>query len=66
MIASYGYKSKKEIKASIGKKFNYTETSMMGEEFKPNGRNTYVGPSAYERKFYGTVTCENGIIVKAE
>ena len=31
------YKSKKDLKNSIGKKLDYTETSMFGEEYRSNG-----------------------------
>ena len=64
MIAANGYKTKKELKASIGHYFRHTETSMFTDEFKANGRNTVVGPSAYNRKWYATVTCVNSIITK--
>ena len=31
------YPSKKELKTHVGEALNYTETSMFGAEFKPNG-----------------------------
>jgi hypothetical protein len=59
------YKSKKEIKENIGKLLHYIETSMFGAEFKSTGENTVVGPDAYNnRKYFATVTTENGIIRK--
>lgn len=58
------YPNKKAIKEAIGKSLHYQETSMFGPEFKPDGTNTFVGPGAYNRKFYGTVTCKDGKIVK--
>lgn len=58
------YPNKKAIKAAIGKPLHYQETSMFGPEFKPDGDNTFVGPGAYNRKFYGTVTCSAGVIVR--
>jgi hypothetical protein len=33
-----GYKSTKELKASIGKELVYKETSMFGLEYKANGK----------------------------
>ena len=33
----FNYSSKKELKANIGKKLNYTETSIFGLEYKSNG-----------------------------
>ena len=31
------YKSKKELKEQVGKPLDYTETSMFGPEYKPDG-----------------------------
>ena len=56
------YKSKKDLKAAIGKPLRYVETSMFGSEFKENGKFAVVGPSPYERKWYAEVSMENGII----
>lgn len=64
MLSVNGYKTKKDLKASVGKQLRYVETSMFGAEFRPNGSNTVVGPSAYNRKWWANVTCENGIIKK--
>ena len=62
-----GYKFKKDLKASIGKPLRYIETSMFGNEFKPNGKNIVVGPCAYTaRNWFASVTCKNGIIIKVE
>ena len=57
------YKTKKDLKAAIGKPLRYVETSMFGEEYKPNGQFNVVGPCAYtNRKWYATVTMENDLI----
>ena len=64
MLAAQGYKTKKQIKENIGKPFRHVETSMFGLEFKPDGVNVVVGPSAYDRKWYAQVTCKDGLIVK--
>lgn len=66
MMAARGYRTKKELKGAIGQPLRYTETSMFGAEFKRDGVNTLVGPSAYERKWYANVTCRDGVIVKVE
>jgi len=67
VLGTYGYKTKKDLKASIGKRFQYVETSMFGEEYKPNGWNTCVGPDAYRaRNWYANVLCEDGIIKKVK
>ena len=36
------------------------ETSMFGPEYKGAGRYPVVGPSPYERKWYATVTVDDG------
>jgi len=65
MLGVYGYKTKKELKASVGQRLRYVETSMFGEEFKPDGSNTVVGPDAFrERKWYATVVTKDGVITK--
>ena len=62
-----GYKTKKALKESIGQPLRVVETSMFGEEFKPNGDNVVVGPDAYhKRDWFATVTCVDGIITKVK
>lgn len=57
------YPSKKELKANIGKPLHFVETSMFGAEYKENGTFCVVGPCAHtNRKFYASVTMENGLI----
>ena len=56
------YKTKKELKAAIGQPLHYEETSMFGEEYRPNDRFCVVGPSPRERKWFAEVTTENGLI----
>lgn len=63
-MAAAGYRTKKELKGSIGKRLGYRETSMFGNEFKPTGTNVLVGPSEYERKWFASVVTQDGIIVK--
>ena len=58
------YKTKKELKASIGQELAYIETSMFGDEYVSNGKVTGVGPSPDNRKWYATVTIENDKITK--
>ena len=63
MMGASGYKTKKELKASIGKRLNYIETSLFGPEYKSNGTFYMVGPCAYtKRKWYAEITMENDII----
>ena len=58
------YKTKKLLKASVGKSLQYEETSMFGPEYKSNGTFCVVGPSPYERKWYAQVTMKDGLIHK--
>jgi cytochrome c biogenesis protein ResB len=58
------YKTKKDLKASVGKPLRYVETSLFGQEYKDNGTFTVVGPSPYERKWYATVVMVDGKIAK--
>ena len=58
------YKTKKDLKAAIGKPLRYEETSMFGEEYKADGKFCVVGPSPYERKWFASVVMENGLIKK--
>lgn len=61
------YKTKKELKAAIGKPLDYIETSMFGPQYKENGQIAVVGPDPYhKRSWYATVTMENGLIKKVE
>lgn len=59
------YKTKKDLKAAIGKPLRFVETSMFGSEYKENGSFPVVGPCPYtNRKWYASVTMENGVIKK--
>lgn len=61
------YPSKKNLKEQIGKPLNYIETSIFGEEYKPNG--TFCGANrphitGMGREFFAEVTMKNGLIFK--
>ena len=58
------YKSKKDLKAAVGQPLRYEETSFFGSEYRDNGRFCVVGPSPTERKWFATVTMENGRIAR--
>ena len=60
------YKTKKQLKASVGKPLNCSETSWHGNEYKSNGSVSVVGPSAYERKWFANVTLKDDLIVKVQ
>jgi len=60
------YPTKKQLKASVGFPLAHEETSFFGPEFKPNGTFNVVGPAAYDRKWYATVTMKDNLIAKVE
>jgi hypothetical protein len=61
------YKTKKDLKASVGQRLDYIETSMFGPEYKANGKFAVVGPDPYNnRKWYAQVTMKDGLIAKVE
>tara|TARA_Y100000996_G_scaffold89073_1_gene62437 strand:+ start:427 stop:636 length:210 start_codon:yes stop_codon:yes gene_type:complete len=64
----FNYSSKKELKANIGKKLNYKETSIFGAEYKSNGilvgSNRPHSTSNSGREFFAEVTLKNNLIVK--
>lgn len=65
MLGVAGYKTKKELKAAVGKPLRYVETSMFGAEYKDNGKFPVVGPDAFiKRSWFAEVTMENGLIKK--
>ena len=67
MLGADGYKTKKELKASVGAPLRVVETSMFGLEFKANGKNTLVGPCAYtKRSWYAEVQCKDGLIISVK
>jgi len=67
MILFTGYKSKKELKASIGEPLKYQDTGMFGYDYVSNG--TIVGAhrplvtGLKGREFFASVTMANNIIV---
>ena len=63
MIAASGYKTKKSLKESVGKPFQYIETSFHGNEFRPNKVLTVVGPSAHDRRWYANVVCDQNEVL---
>ena len=63
------YKSKKELKAAIGEKLKYEETSIFGNEYISNGNITGANRphlTGMGREFFATVTLENNIIKKVK
>ena len=63
------YPTKKELKANIGKKLSYQETSAFGSEYKPNGSLAVCNrPSITKigREWFAHVTMKDGLIFKVE
>ena len=60
------YKTKKDLKAGIGKPLKYIETSLFNTEYKANGKFCVVGPQPYNRKWYAEVTMKDGLIKSVE
>lgn len=64
------YKSKKDLKAEIGKPLKYRETSIFGDEYVKNG--SFVGcnrPTITRikgREFFAEVTMKDGLIEKVK
>ena len=60
------YPTKKNLKARISHPLDYTETSIFGPEYKPDGVLTVVGPSAYKRKWFARITMQAGRILRVQ
>ena len=59
------YRTKKDLKASVGQPLRYVETSMFGPEYKPDGSFCVVGPDPYtKRAWFARVAMKDGLIVK--
>jgi hypothetical protein len=59
------YPSKKDAKAAIGKPLRFIETSMFGDEYRPNGVLTVANRphiTGIGREWFGQITMENGLI----
>jgi hypothetical protein len=63
-----GYKSKKELKESVGQPLVYRETSMFGPEYKADGKFVVAHRPAITglpgREFFAQVTMRDGLISK--
>lgn len=65
------YESKKQLKESVGQPLRYTETSLFGNEFTPNG--VFVGSNrpwhedgTGKREFFASVTMRDGVIAEVK
>lgn len=62
----FNYPSKKELKANIGKRLSYIETSIFGNEYIPNGELTGANRphiTGKGREFFATVTLKDNLII---
>ena len=63
----FDYATKKELKENIGKALDYSETSMFGLEYEPNGTLTGCNRphiTGYKREFFASVVLKDGLITK--
>ena len=61
------YPSKKELKSKVGEPLKYTETSLFGPEYRPDGMLTVANRphiTGMGREFFANVYMENGLIKK--
>ena len=65
-MLAFTYKTKKELRDSIGKPLRFNETSMFGPEYRDDGLLTGVGPHQNIRKWYANVVMVNGLIAKVK
>ena len=54
------YKTKKELKGSIGRRLKFTETSIHGPEYRNNG--TMTGCNHPKRSWYASIKMKDGKI----
>lgn len=65
MMGIRGFKTKKDLKAGIGREPRFIETSLFGPKYQGDGSYVVVGPDPYNnRRWYATVKVENGKIAK--
>lgn len=61
------YPSKKELKASVGQRLRYIETSLFGPQYRDNGTIVVANRphiTKMGREFFAEVTMTNGLISK--
>lgn len=59
------YPTKKALRESVGTRLRYRETSLFGDEYKPDATLTVAGPTVFH-KWYANVTVVRGIIRKVK
>ena len=64
MMGIWGPKTKKDLRAMVGRPAAFRETSVFGPEYHGDGRYGVVGPDPYlSRKWYAQVDVASGLIV---
>jgi hypothetical protein len=66
MMGIRGFKTKKALKAAIGTRPSFIETSIFGREYVGDDTYVVVGPDPYSRKWFAQVTIENGRIKRVD
>jgi hypothetical protein len=65
MMGIEGFETKKELKAAVGTKPQFIETSWFGKEYKGDGKYAVVGPDPYnKRNWFAELTIVEGLIHK--
>ena len=67
MTIIFIYESKKQLKENIGQRLKYIETSMFGNEYRPDGMLTGANRphiTGIGREFFANVTMKDGLITK--
>ena len=67
MTIIFIYESKKQLKENIGKRLKYIETSIFGNEYRPDGMLTGANRphiTGIGREFFANVTMKDGLITK--
>jgi hypothetical protein len=65
----FNYDSKRKLKECIGQQLRFTETSMFGAEYQPNGVLTGANRphiTGRGREFFANVTLKDGVIVQVK
>jgi hypothetical protein len=63
----FRYPTKKDLKEAVGQPLRYTETSMFGPEYRPDGKLAGCNRphlTGYQREFFAEVTMVGGLISK--
>lgn len=69
MTLVVNYATKKALKEAIGQRLRYTETSLFGPEYRPNGFLTVANRphiTGLGKEFFANVTMTNGLIEKVK